>query len=440
MDWSSFWGSGNMPAMGNDPYEPTAEQRRRILEQSLRGLGQGMVKAAFAPSWGGFGMAFNEGLASMSDIQQSGYDRMMEQNQKNALFKSNMEQEGLATEQAKLGIQHSKNQLRDDDEDHQIKEAIRAEAPAMINSLAETTKAMLDSAQVPDSLKPKLDLARKQLETQKALALRDPEHYLEKFNSFAFSVADMVGKKDALQEAMDEKANDHAIGTGWVNQGEDGSITPDIPGMIAWTEKRRNQELRQGEASIRSTNALAEHRENPTPGTDPSEKGLATFTPRQLEIETDNMNESLSYLGKFRVDDDHLDIGGKPKATQAARDMGLDISKIDPATGLLALSPDDKLRLEKLGDRTFLEQEAFNKLQRQTDRINRARGKKVPGSSTAASDAETPVADEDAAKPVKYPKPEKVKEKIEKYGVAKVIAELKALGLKADEIKKLYGI
>lgn len=449
MDWSTFWGSGNMPSMGNDPYEPTAEQRRRILQESLRGLGQGMVKAAFSPSWGGFGMAFNEGVANMSDIQKGGYDRMMEQNQKNALFKSNMEQEALATQGAKLDIESKTLKLDDDKEDHQIREALKSQAPAMLKDLYETTKSMLDTAEVPASLKPKLDLARRQLEAKYAMALKDPLGQLESFNTFAFNVADMAGRKDALQETMDQKAGDHWLNSGWQKVNPDGSIAPDPEGGLAWAEKRRSQELRQGEANIQATQALTDQRLNPRTTTDPTTKGQVSFTVAQVGAEVGKLSKDVNDMTRvFRVDDNHVDLGN-PRSRGAAMNLRLDITRADKE-GILELSPDEKLRLESLLNPDAQEKEAIRRLTDRANKINDLKGKNRLGAKkVAASDSESDSDEQDGVdtepdaeqpKPIEYPPADEVKARVEKFGAGKVIAFLKKKGLSAAEIKKRYGI
>lgn len=437
MDWDSFWGS-SLPSTGIDPYEPTTEQRRRILDQSLRSLGSGMVKAALSPTWGGFGMAFSQGLGSMNDVQQSEYERQMKLNQGNALFQKNMEQEEQQTELNKLNIKHAQLQSTHEDEDEQIRQDLIKNTPAIVDTLYETTKSILDNAQVDPSQQAQLDLLRKQLEVQKGLALRDPEKYLEKFNTFASAAAVFSGKKKELDEVLEEEAKSHAAKNGWVHLDENGNfVGVDLEGLQEWAKTQRDLTKRSTEANIDYTRANTEYKDRSHPGGDDPTKGQVSFTVPQVNKEMEAIQKDIKDFQKWLTPDGKFDASA-PQAAVLAKRIGLPMTP--DKDGLIVVPKNILQDMAALDDLDALENAAVRRLTQRADKINAAKGKPALGSKPGEATAEPGAAPEATGTTKRLPTAEAVQRKVALDGPAKVISELKKRGLTREEIKKKYGI
>lgn len=441
MDWDSFWGS-SLPSTGIDPYEPTTEQRRRILDQSLRSLGGGMVKAALSPTWGGFGMAFSQGLGSMNDIQQSEYERQMKLNQGNALFKKNMEQEEQQTELNKQNLEKGSIDLAHAHEDDAIRNDLIKNTPMIVGTLYETTKNILDNAQVDPSQQPQLDMMRKQLEVQKGLALRDPEKYLEKFNAFGMAAASLAGKQKEFQESLDEAAKKHAVEAGWIIQNEDGSVAPDLEGMTKWAQKKREMEVETHDVNVDYTRANTEYRDRYTPGgsNDPT-KSQAKISMDNVKNEIATIQKEIMDLKKWTVDEGpakgRLDVS-IPEAALLAKKMGIPLTPEQDGTVAIPKSVLDQV--EAMDDIDAMTDAAVRRLTARANKINAATGKPALGSKPGEATEETGAAPEATGTAKKLPTAEAVQRKVALDGPAKVISELKKRGLTREEIKKKYGI
>lgn len=443
MDWDSFWGS-NLPSTGIDPYEPTTEQRRRILAQSLSSLGSGMVKAALSPTWGQFGLNFSQGLGAMNDVQQSEYERQMKLNQGNALFKKNMEQEDQQSELNKLNIKHAQLQSSHEDEDEQIRQDLIRNTPAIVGTLYETTKSILDTAQVDPSQQAQLDLMRKQLEVQKGLALRDPEKYLEKFNTFAMAAATMAGKQKELEESLDEAAQKHAAETGWVHLDDNGNfVGADLEGMQKWGETQRDLTKRSTEANIDYTRANTEYRDRYTPGgSNDQTKGQVKFSMDNVNKEIATIQKEISDLKKWTIEDGpakgRLDVS-IPNAAILAKRIGIPLTPDKDNTVAIPKSVLDQI--DAMDDMDAMTDVAIRRLTAKANKMNSAMGKPALGSKPGEATAEPGAAPGSTKTEVKAPTKEAVQRKIEKFGLAKVISELKKIpGMTPEKIKELYGI
>lgn len=439
MDWDSFWGS-NLPSTGIDPYEPTTEQRRRILAQSLSSLGSGMVKAALSPTWGQFGLNFSQGLGAMNDVQQSEYERQMKLNQGNALFKKNMEQEDQQTKLNAQNLEKNDLELSRAHEDDDIRRGLIQAAPELINTLYETTKSILDNAQVDPSDQPKLDLARKQLETQRALALRDPQKYFEPFNTFASNAAVLAGQKKAFDETLDQKAKEHAVGLGWVHLDDNGNVIgADLNGLQKWEAESRGLQREATRANIEYTRANTEYKDRShSGGGDDPTRGQVSFTVPQVNKEMEAIQKDIKDFQKWLTPDGKFDASA-PQAAVLAKRIGLPMTP--DKDGLIVVPKNILQDMAALDDLDALEDAAVRRLTARADKINAAKGKPALGSTQPA--AKPGEKGEVAApeKEVKAPTKEAVQKKIEKFGLAKVISELKKIpGMTPQKIKELYGI